>query len=218
MDTKYKSLFLCGFRTMGKATLGHKVAEEMGWEFIKMDDEITKRASQNETELTKSGTYWQRFRQMETDLLNELLERTNIVVSAGSGVGVNHIIKENTSESFGHIQARLLKQHQDVCVVILDAPTYVIADRIKREEMEQSITHPILDETRARHMQTELDKQQLSDADKKESLVNEIVADAIEVLELRRPLYEQISSFQIDTGSSAIEHTVKRIVAILKGQ
>jgi len=78
------SLVLVGPRASGKSTLGRMLAEALAWDFIDADTELERRTGRS------IGTWVAEdlpgFRQAESDLLTELLQRPNAVIALGGGV------------------------------------------------------------------------------------------------------------------------------------
>lgn len=77
-------LYLIGFMGSGKSTTGTRLASKLGWEFIDLDTEI-----ENKTGLTISQIFSEKgeefFRSLETELLHELGNRKDLVISCGGG-------------------------------------------------------------------------------------------------------------------------------------
>ena len=79
------NLILCGFMGSGKTTLGKKLAEHFGMELIDTDAEIIKRENRTIAEIFESDGEGY-FRAKETELIKELSERDNLVISLGGGL------------------------------------------------------------------------------------------------------------------------------------
>jgi len=77
-------IFLIGFMGSGKSTLGSKLAREIGYKFVDMDHLIEETAG-----MTVPGIFSEHgeevFRKWERDILLELCQREQIVVSTGGG-------------------------------------------------------------------------------------------------------------------------------------
>ncbi len=77
-------IFLIGFMGSGKSTLGSKLARIIGYDFVDMDHLIEETAG-----MTIPGIFKEHgepvFRKWEHDILWELCEQTNVVVSTGGG-------------------------------------------------------------------------------------------------------------------------------------
>ena len=80
-----ENIILIGFMGCGKTTVGKKLASMSGRKFLDMDDEIVRRAGMKITEIfEKYGE--DRFRQMETELCEQLSETEGLVIATGGGV------------------------------------------------------------------------------------------------------------------------------------
>ena len=78
-------LVLMGYMGSGKSTIGKKLSEVLMYNFIDLDDYITKRESLSIQDIfeTKGEIY---FRKKETEYLMEVLwEESNIILSLGGG-------------------------------------------------------------------------------------------------------------------------------------
>lgn len=83
-----KHLILIGFMGAGKTTVGNRFARELDWKMIDTDQRVVEKAGMPVTEIfSKYGE--KRFREMETEVLTELLlESRPAVVSVGGGLPV----------------------------------------------------------------------------------------------------------------------------------
>lgn len=91
-------IYLTGFMTSGKSTLGRILANVLGWNFFDLDREIEKDEGLRVTEIfeTKGESY---FRNIEKIKLAELSKGKNVIISLGGGTIVNEqnvkFIEEN---------------------------------------------------------------------------------------------------------------------------
>ncbi len=80
----HKRIFLIGFMGSGKSTLGARLARKIGYEFLDMDQLIEETAG-----MTIPGIFSEHgesvFRKWENDILLELCQRDNVVISTGGG-------------------------------------------------------------------------------------------------------------------------------------
>ncbi|WP_027127163.1 shikimate kinase [Gelidibacter mesophilus] len=78
------SVILIGYMGSGKSTIGKKLAEMLDFELIDLDDYLQKKENLTISEIfkTKGEIY---FRKIEQRYLEELLKRTNIILSLGGG-------------------------------------------------------------------------------------------------------------------------------------
>ncbi len=203
--TDYSSIILVGFRATGKSTLSSLLAEKLDWEYVEMDEKIKKKAGVSIAKLTKEGTDWYAFRQIEYDILRELLQRKYIVISAGGGVGVNTI--------YGQLEQKLLKTTGRVLVVLLTASDAVIAERIQKDELKKQETfRPLIDEKKAKKVGKMLEKHKGNLKKQKQLHVAEIVKDSLAALRQRKPLYEKLADITIDTGNTSPEKAIEVIL------
>lgn len=85
----YSRIFLIGFMGSGKSTLGLKLARIMEYDFVDMDQLIEETAGMTIPRIfSEHGE--EIFRKWEHDILAELCERQNIVVSTGGGAPCHH--------------------------------------------------------------------------------------------------------------------------------
>ena len=81
------SIILIGMRGSGKTTIGKMLAQQLGMEFIEMDQQVEKRAGMSIADFVKQNG-WYAFRDEESDLIKKLRGKNNCVVSTGGGVVV----------------------------------------------------------------------------------------------------------------------------------
>lgn len=77
-------IFLTGFSTAGKSTIGPILANSLGFDFIDIDKIIVEREQKsiNDIFAEKGEAY---FRQLELEILSSISNRENLVVSLGGG-------------------------------------------------------------------------------------------------------------------------------------
>lgn len=77
-------IFLIGFMGSGKSTLGAKLARQLGYQFADMDYLIEETAEMSVPAIfAEHGE--EVFRKWEQDILTELCQRENLVISTGGG-------------------------------------------------------------------------------------------------------------------------------------
>jgi len=118
MNSKVERLYLTGFMTCGKSTIGPILANVIGWSFKDLDLEIEKKENKKVVEIfeEKGENY---FRQIEYNLLSEYSEHKNLILSLGGGT----IIKKNNLE--------LMKRTGKI--IYLKSSSEVIYQRIKNK-------------------------------------------------------------------------------------
>jgi shikimate kinase len=78
-------IFLIGFMSCGKTTIGEKLANYLNLDFLDTDDYIEKQSKMSVNEIFELyGEH--KFRQMERDLLTDLQNRQNLIVATGGGM------------------------------------------------------------------------------------------------------------------------------------
>jgi len=79
------NIVLIGYRGTGKSVVGKLLAQKLNRETISMDAEIVKKAGMSIPEFVEQNG-WPKFRDLETEVAQELAERDNIIVDCGGGV------------------------------------------------------------------------------------------------------------------------------------
>ncbi len=78
-------IFICGFMGCGKTTQGKKLAKEMGYYFIDLDEYIANKFDKNITDIFKEVGETE-FRIIETNALNECInENQKTILATGGG-------------------------------------------------------------------------------------------------------------------------------------
>lgn len=81
-------IYLTGFMTSGKSTIGPILANVLGYDFYDLDREIENLEKLSVIEIfEKHGEQY--FRDAESKILNELAKKDNLVISLGGGTIVN---------------------------------------------------------------------------------------------------------------------------------
>jgi shikimate kinase len=120
---------LIGFMGTGKTSVGKLLSSKLNTKFIDMDNEIEKREQKTISNIFKDcGEDY--FRQLESNLLKELLKEDNIVISTGGGI----ITKQENIE--------ILKEEKRV--IFLDASV----EKIQKNVSKEIDTRPLLKESK----------------------------------------------------------------------
>jgi shikimate kinase len=83
-----KRIYLTGFMTSGKSTLGPILANVLGMNFFDLDREVEKQENLSVVDIfEKKGEKY--FREVESDVLNKLSSLENVVISLGGGTMMN---------------------------------------------------------------------------------------------------------------------------------
>lgn len=78
-------LILTGFMGTGKSAAGRLLAEELGWDFLDLDEEVERAAGKSVARIfAEEGEV--RFREREAEALSLALTRTRLVIATGGGV------------------------------------------------------------------------------------------------------------------------------------
>lgn len=77
-------LTFIGYRGSGKSAVGRAVAEQLGWRFVDADVEVESRAGRTIREIFATDGE-ARFRDIEREVLAELLSEDQLVIAAGGG-------------------------------------------------------------------------------------------------------------------------------------
>lgn len=82
---KNKVLYICGFMGSGKTTEGKRIAEEIGFNFMDLDDYIVNKHNQSIVNLFKDVGE-EEFRNIETNALKECTQtHSKILIATGGG-------------------------------------------------------------------------------------------------------------------------------------
>lgn len=81
-------LSLIGYRGTGKSTVGKRLARRLHWDWVDADNEIERRAGRTIKDIFATDGE-PLFRQMERDVIAELLQREHLVLSTGGGAILN---------------------------------------------------------------------------------------------------------------------------------
>ncbi|ENU1227206.1 MULTISPECIES: shikimate kinase AroL [Providencia] len=76
--------YIIGPRGSGKTTIGKKLAESKGYQFVDTDKLILEKAGKSIAEIVEQHG-WDYFRQLETDVLKSI-KQNNMIVSTGGGL------------------------------------------------------------------------------------------------------------------------------------
>ena len=116
MDNHRKNIFLIGFMGVGKSTVASRLCEMLDADLVEMDQEIVRQQDMAISDIfDEYGEKY--FRRLETELLSEIAQKENQIVSCGCGVVLR---KKNVEimKSCGRI-------------ILLTAHAETIYDRVK---------------------------------------------------------------------------------------
>ena len=84
-------IFLIGFMGSGKSTIGKFLAQELGWQFIDLDEEIVLRERMTiEQIFAQHGEPY--FRRAEAEILATLVHCTNTIIALGGGTPTQEVV------------------------------------------------------------------------------------------------------------------------------
>ncbi len=116
-----KKVFIVGMPGSGKSTLGKALSEQLGWDFIDLDNLIEEIASAKVTDIfAEFGE--SRFRELEKEALNIAISKsTNLILATGGGTpcffdNMDQILKSGVS-------------------IFIDPPLETLASRLQGKEM-----------------------------------------------------------------------------------
>lgn len=114
--TRVRRIVLTGFMGAGKSTVGPRLARELGWIFIDLDDEIVREEQRSIADIfLDSGEAY--FREAEHRALIAALQRKNIVLALGGGA----------VESAANRQK--LEENPEILSIYLEAPLETLIAR-----------------------------------------------------------------------------------------
>lgn len=205
---KYNLIILNGFRGTGKSTIGKYLAKKISWDFMELDDLITKNAGKSIDQITENGTNWKLFRKTEHEILKQILNSKNSVISLGGGTCVNDL--------YGEINFELINRTPTILHLLLTGDKKVLELRIRRQELrKQNTKRPMLNENFAKKIQTLIKKYTDNPEKQKEILVEKIVEDSMATYEKRKPLYKKLSLLEIDTSESNLDKCINQILKLI---
>ncbi|MBN1443445.1 MAG: shikimate kinase [Planctomycetes bacterium] len=119
------NVILIGYRGTGKSTIGRRVAELLSIDYVSLDEEIVRRSGMSIPEIVESGG-WDRFREIEEEVVEAETARDGRVVDCGGGV----VTRPRNIE----------RLRSAGIVVLLEARPADIASRIGGDSQRPSLT------------------------------------------------------------------------------
>jgi len=114
-----KNIYLIGFMGTGKSSVGKLLAEDLGGEFKDTDQMVVDKTGRQIADIFEDDSE-EDFRALETEVLREITEEENLVVSTGGGIVITR----------GNLE--MMKQTGIVVTLIADANT--ILERIEGDD------------------------------------------------------------------------------------
>ena len=119
-------IVLTGFMGSGKTTVGALLAEQLGWRFLDLDQEIERREGRSVPQIfAEKGE--QHFRHLETSALASVLGQRRVIIALGGGV----------PEELGN--RLLLEQTPRTAVVYLAAEFATLVERCRKQGLERPV-------------------------------------------------------------------------------
>ncbi len=81
---KYERIFLTGFMTSGKSTIGSILANGLGWNFYDLDKEIEALKGKKVAQIFEEEGE-EAFRKLESEMLRDISRGKNVVIALGGG-------------------------------------------------------------------------------------------------------------------------------------
>tara|TARA_B100001778_G_scaffold303732_1_gene281220 strand:- start:2688 stop:3206 length:519 start_codon:yes stop_codon:yes gene_type:complete len=140
---KFDKIFLLGFMGCGKSTFGKKLAEQIGWNYIDLDNYIEKKEGKSIPTIFKENgeTY---FRNLETKFLKELTSLHSCVISCGGG-----------TPCYNHNMDIILKKGASVYMKV--AP-HILHERLKLEKTKRPLIAGMTDSQMFTFIQNKLNE------------------------------------------------------------
>ncbi|MGB4665110.1 MAG: shikimate kinase, partial [Bacteroidales bacterium] len=99
---KYDKIALIGMSGSGKTTVGKLLAKKINYEFVDIDNQIEKKENKSISQIfADEGEEF--FRQLETNMLNELINNDKLVISTGGGIIKNEKNRKFLKNNFFNI-------------------------------------------------------------------------------------------------------------------
>ncbi len=122
-DPDKSNIFFVGPRGSGKSTLASMVAAELNNNYIDTDELVTQKTGKSISDIV-SGQGWEKFRDLENEVLKEVCSKSNCTVATGGGI---ILAPENRD---------LIKQSGIVFYLIADAE--LLYNRLKDQESDDT--------------------------------------------------------------------------------
>ncbi len=82
------NIVLIGYRCTGKSSVGRLLSKEIGWEYIDTDELIQQKSGFCIDDIVRQYG-WNRFRELEKEIVKEVSNLDNYIISTGGGVVLN---------------------------------------------------------------------------------------------------------------------------------
>jgi len=89
---------LIGYRGTGKSTVGMRLAKRLKWDWIDADNELERRAGRSIRDIFATDGE-PVFRQMERDVIHDLVRHSNLILSTGGGCVLNEETRRDLAKA-----------------------------------------------------------------------------------------------------------------------
>ncbi len=130
-----RRIVLTGFMGAGKSTVGVRLAEELGWLFVDLDEEIVRAERKSIAEIFALAGE-SRFREMEHRALSDAIRRDGLVLALGGGA----------VETGANLQ--MLTSDAETLLLYLEAPLELLIARCEQQQKTESeaARRPVLEQ------------------------------------------------------------------------
>lgn len=130
MHTSVRRIALIGLRTTGKSTVGKILAQQLGWVFLDLDEQLAALFAVDIRSWVDAHG-WDAFRAQEEALLRRFTHEERIVLATGGGV----VLRAQSRESL----------HKEFFVIWLGASPLEIARRLSQDPLTPTNRPPLTD-------------------------------------------------------------------------
>jgi shikimate kinase len=117
------SVALIGFMGVGKSAVAKVLAEKLGKKLVEMDSEIVQKSGKSIDQIFNEGEI--AFRELEIEVVKEIAQHRNQIISCGGGVVLNKINMDRLA--------------QDSVIVWLTASPGVILQRTRKDDRKRPL-------------------------------------------------------------------------------
>jgi len=197
---KYNKIILLGFRYSGKSYISKLLAEKINWKFIDLDIEVQK--EKTSMELTRNGKDWSAYREIETEVLKNLLAKDEkIVIAGGGGTAVAFDFpKDSGNKTYGDIQATILRQNKKLLKVFLLVKEEIIVERM------------LLDQKKPKQKSLRPTFNLMVELAIKENRFESFVEKTLKVYRDRKPKYQNIADIIMENNNNDDTDLLNKIV------
>lgn len=127
-----RAVFIVGFMGAGKTAVGRVLAQQLGWQFIDLDEQIERVARRSIATIFQTSGEAE-FRRLESEQLSKLLATLRPESAAVVALGGGAFVQEKNAEKL---------RQANVPVIFLDAP---LEELLRRCQAQPGRARPLLD-------------------------------------------------------------------------